>query len=159
MTWSAFQVITSFTNHPWYYNLSISMLVQGCIFHAVTGRHKILLHLCSIACVASHVRYLLSSCDFYAFSRNYTIGTWRFANFLSLSNRVTSRTLPTIFSDRQNSDSFAQAPVKELLPEVNQPLLSCSSKKDEGRLHRMHIFCFLAVGVAIALATTRGAIT
>ena len=38
ITWSAFQVIASFTNHPWYYYLPISKLLQGCIFHAVTGR-------------------------------------------------------------------------------------------------------------------------
>ena len=36
--WNGFQAITSLTNHPCYYYLHISKLIQGCIFHFLTGR-------------------------------------------------------------------------------------------------------------------------
>ena len=36
ITWNGFQAITNLTNHPCYYYLHISRLMQGCTFHAVS---------------------------------------------------------------------------------------------------------------------------
>ena len=50
ITWSAFQVISPFTNHPCYYSLPISKLIQGCIFQDLTGRQtKVYLSVVSFA--------------------------------------------------------------------------------------------------------------
>lgn len=37
ITWNAFQVIPTFTNHPCYCNLPISKLVEACIFQVLTA--------------------------------------------------------------------------------------------------------------------------
>ena len=44
--WNGFQAITSLTNHPCYYYLHISKLLQGCIFHFLTGRRWLQIRIC-----------------------------------------------------------------------------------------------------------------